>query len=122
MAMKNMAKMSQAGTFCCTALGLPPTWPSDAGAATKAALHSMTLSMRYQLRETGIQVIEIAPPAVDTELGLDHREASGHGGIPVEEFVREALEGLNRHEDEILVGMAKGLKEKGEAAFTKMNP
>jgi uncharacterized oxidoreductase len=37
--------------------------------ATKAALHSFTLSPRHQLKDTPIRVIEIIPPAVDTDLG-----------------------------------------------------
>jgi len=92
--------------------------------ATKAALHSMTLSLRYQLRDLGIRVIEIAPPAVDTELGPETREnpSASHGGIPVADFLREAMEGLAQDEVEIAVAGAKGLREQREAAFPKMNP
>jgi len=92
--------------------------------ATKAAMHSLTLSLRYQLRDTGIQVFEIAPPAVDTELGPETREdpAKSHGGIPVQEFIREAMEGLRKDEPEITVGMSKSIRENQEAAFARMNP
>jgi uncharacterized oxidoreductase len=40
--------------------------------ASKAALHSFTLSLREQLKPTGIRVTEIIPPAVKTNLGGSH--------------------------------------------------
>lgn len=36
--------------------------------ATKAAIHSFTESLRVQLADTGVQVIELVPPAVRTTL------------------------------------------------------
>lgn len=92
--------------------------------ATKAALHSITLSLRHQLRDTSVKVFEIAPPAVDTELGHDARtdKAQSHGGIPVNEFLKEAMQYIADDVFESAVGMAKGLKAKREEAFSMLNP
>jgi len=91
--------------------------------ATKAALHSLTLSMRHNLKDTSIKVFEIAPPAVDTELGHDRREdkSQSHGGISVAEFLKEAMEGLANDVYETAVGQAKGLRHKREELFHVMN-
>jgi uncharacterized oxidoreductase len=57
--------------------------------ATKAALHSYTQSLRFQLRDTSVQVIEIIPPHVQTALqgerGLDPR------AMPLDEYVAETM-------------------------------
>lgn len=91
--------------------------------ATKAAMHSFTLSQRWQLRNTNIQVIEVAPPSVDTELGHDRREdkTQSHGGIPITEFIKEAMAALIDGEVEAAIGGAKDLRAKGETIFEAFN-
>jgi uncharacterized oxidoreductase len=91
--------------------------------ATKAAIHSLTLSLRWQWRNTGVSVFEVAPPSVDTELGHDRRtdKSQSHGGIPVSEFLEEAMEGLNNDVPEIAVGQSKGLRAKREELFELIN-
>jgi uncharacterized oxidoreductase len=76
--------------------------------ATKAAVHSFSVSLRHQLRETGVRVIEVIPPKVDTNLHR-HQEADLPDGLSVEDFVKETLNGLNQRRDEILVERAKSL-------------
>lgn len=92
--------------------------------ATKAALHSLTLSLRYQLRGTSVSVFEVIPPQVDTELGADLRggQAGTHGGMPIADFLEEAMTGIENDMLETAVGGAKNLREKREAAFGFMNP
>jgi short-subunit dehydrogenase len=75
--------------------------------ATKAALRSVTLSLRHHIRATSVRVIELLPPAVSTELH-DYMGPKGREiGIPLEEFVREAMEALNSGSEEIHVANAK---------------
>lgn len=91
--------------------------------ATKAAIHSLTLSLRYQLRNTAVKVFEIAPPSVDTELGHDRREdkTQTHGGLPVADFLAEAMNAISNDILEAPIAQAKNLHEKREAMFSIMN-
>ena len=92
--------------------------------ASKAAIHSFTLSLRYQLRKSGIKVIEVIPPSVDSELGHERRadKSQTHGGMPIAAFIQEAMEGLGTDALEVPVGQAKGLSSKRETLFDMLNP
>ena len=91
--------------------------------ATKAAMHSLTLSLRFQLKETGIKIFEVAPPSVDTELGHDRREDKNqsHGGIPVSEFIEGAMAAIKKDELEAAIGQAEGLRGQRESLFETIN-
>ncbi len=91
--------------------------------ATKAAIHSLTLSLRRQLRDTGVRVFEIIPPSVDTELGSDRRSAPGrtHGGMPIADFVEAAFRAVANDELEAAIGGAADLRAGRETLFDRMN-
>jgi uncharacterized oxidoreductase len=80
--------------------------------ATKAAIHSFTQSLRYQLKDTSIKVFEILPPIVDTELDKGSREERElqDRGIPPSEVAKETLKALKSDEYEVAIGMAENLR------------
>ncbi len=85
-------------------LALTPTY-----CATKAAIHSYTLSLRYQLRKTHIEVLELIPPYVQTHLmgGVDDPRA-----MPLGQFIGEVMEILDRQPTppEVVVENVKNLR------------
>lgn len=103
-------------------LAMTPTY-----CATKAGLHSWTESLRWQLRGTGVEVIELAPPYVQTELMGPGQKADPRA-MPLEEFLEEvmAILAAGKGVKEVLVERVKGLRfaaEGGryEAVFSGMN-
>jgi uncharacterized oxidoreductase len=91
--------------------------------ATKAGLHSFTLSLRHQLSKHSIEVIEVSPPAVDTDLG-------GPGlhtfGVNLDEYADAVMEGLKNGEQEITYGSstksANASRAERDAIFKMINP
>jgi uncharacterized oxidoreductase len=79
--------------------------------ATKAAIHSYTQSLRYQLRDTAVQVLELIPPYVQTEL-MGPRMASDPNAMPLKDFIAESMKILKTSPEatEICVERVKPLR------------
>jgi uncharacterized oxidoreductase len=79
--------------------------------ATKAAIHSYTQSLRYQLRDTAVEVLELVPPYVQTTL-MGERQASDPHAMPLDEFIAEVMAILKRggQDGEIRVGRVEPLR------------
>jgi uncharacterized oxidoreductase len=78
--------------------------------ATKAAVHSFSLSLRHQLKNSNVKVIELIPPYVATELGGSAQAPAGAlRQMPLETFITETMKELEGGEDEIAIGGAKNL-------------
>jgi uncharacterized oxidoreductase len=97
--------------------------------ATKAFVHSFTMSLRHQLRATSVRMIELAPPWVATDLGgsaaLEAEE--GRGPMPLDAFIAAAMKDLASDAEELPVARAhylytSGVGEKAREAFEQMNP
>jgi uncharacterized oxidoreductase len=91
--------------------------------ATKAFLHSFTLSLRHLLKERNIEVIEMIPPALNTDLG-----GKGlHDGQPeVADFVASVFQQMKAGSQELTFGfsemLVKATPEIIQATFQRMNP
>jgi uncharacterized oxidoreductase len=91
--------------------------------ATKAFMRSFTLSLRYQMKPKNIEVIEIIPPGLNTDLG-----APGiHDNFPpVSDFIESVFEQLHEGRTELTFGTsedwAKADNERVLPLFNKMNP
>lgn len=90
--------------------------------ATKAALHSFTLSLRHLLKNRA-DVIEIIPPAVNTDLGGVGLHTQG---VPLDEFGKAVKEQLINGNLEVSYGFSSAMIKAGpeelEKAFQRMNP
>lgn len=91
--------------------------------ATKAFFHSFTLSLRHLLKSKNVEVIEIIPPALNTDLG-------GKGlhdfAPPVSDFIESIFEQLKAGKDELTFGMSENMvnaaPEDLKKTFAMLNP
>ena len=91
--------------------------------STKAFLRSFTLSLRHSLKSTSVEVIEMIPPALNTDLG---GKGIHDAHPPVSEFVEYIFEQLKKGQTELSFGMSEGrVKANNDSIteyFNRMNP
>ncbi len=93
-------------------LAIAPSAGSPVYCASKAAMRSYTQSLRAQLKDTHIHVLEALPPLVDTAM------TSGRGGrkLPPQECARQIIAAMESGADEANVGMVRILKALNQVA------
>lgn len=80
--------------------------------ATKAGVHSYTMSLRVQLRNTSIKVFELAPPGTETDMmgSFDPEDMKGSTPMPVDKMVNVFMKGFAADKLEIRPGQANQLR------------
>ena len=90
--------------------------------ASKAFLHSFTLSLRHLVKPGKIEVIELIPPALNTDLG---GKGIHYYAPPVDEFIEAVFEQLKAGKTELSFGFSNAMTKAGpdelEKAFKRMN-
>jgi uncharacterized oxidoreductase len=90
--------------------------------ATKAFFHSFTISLRHLLRSKNIEVIEVIPPALNTDLG---GKGLHNNAPPVSEFIEAVFTQLKEGRIELTFGFTEAMTKANPAdlqnAFNRMN-
>ncbi len=104
-------------------LSFSPLTKTPVYSATKAFFHSFTLSLRYLLKEKNIEVVELIPPALNTDLG---GKGLHDAAPPVGDFIKAILEQLKEGKTELTFGFSESISKAGpeelKNAFARMNP
>ena len=93
-------------------LALVPLFITPVYSATKAALHSFSISLRKQLADTSVKVFEIIPPIVDTDLDRGARDKRGqvNKGIKPDHVAKESIDAIAKDKFEIPIGIVRVLR------------
>lgn len=88
--------------------------------ASKSALHTWIMDVRQQLKEggyTGLRIVEVFPPAVQTELHDTKHQPDlvngGEIGMPLDAYTERMYEGLVKGEDQFAIGPGEKLLAEG---------
>lgn len=101
-------------------LAFVPLATTPTYSATKAAIHSYSMGIRHQLKDTPVQVIEVVPPYVRTGL-MGERQANDPNAMPLEDFIAEILDILTNQPDaeEVIVERCRPLRYAAENGRVK---
>jgi uncharacterized oxidoreductase len=90
--------------------------------ASKAFFHSFTVSLRHLLKSKNIEVIEVIPPALNTDLG---GKGLHNTAPPVSEFIEAVFIQLKQGKSELAYGFSEAMTKSGpedlQKAFNRMN-
>jgi uncharacterized oxidoreductase len=92
-----------------SALSFVPLPSAPIYSATKAAVHAYTQSLRFQLEETGVEVIDLMPPAVKTDMTAELPEGEGIALMTTDELIRKSFAGFKAGKLEIRPGQSNQL-------------
>ncbi|KAL9066976.1 MAG: hypothetical protein Q9161_007220 [Pseudevernia consocians] len=113
-------KEESALIYTTSSLALVPIVRCANYCASKAAMHHYLLCLREQLKGSTVKVVELFPPAVQTELHDEKHQPELKDqkpmGMPLDQFTNEAYEGLAAGEEEVRVGASRDWYNKFEPA------
>ncbi|MFL0356871.1 SDR family oxidoreductase [Erythrobacter sp. GH1-10] len=87
-------------------LAIAPAARQPVYCATKAGLRFYSLTLREQLKDTNIHVLEALPPVVDTQMN----DGNPMKKMPADECARQIVEAIEKNRDEANIGMTKALR------------
>jgi uncharacterized oxidoreductase len=112
-----MKRPSAAVINVSSGLGFMPMLNTPVYSATKAAIHTYSLVLRQQLKNTSVKVIEIVPPMVDTGLNKEGRDGAHlkFRGIGLLEYIPTVVKGLEDDSDMIFYGDGEKIMSESRA-------